>query len=98
MKAYIASCACLCLLLVSSMAPVASAGGGAASDPSVYGFWAKTLGGGHMLDHIFEAKQKLQQELELTRQTMLGESFRPTDRPIDLRNPSPSLLSPPTHY
>jgi len=72
MKAHAyASCVCLCLLLVSSTAPVASAGSGAAFDPSVYGFWAKTLGGGDMLDHIFEAKQKLQQELEVTRQTML---------------------------
>jgi len=72
MKAHAyASCVCLCLLLVSSTAPVASAGSGEAFEPSVYGFWAKTLGGGDMLDHIFEAKQKLQQELEVTRQTML---------------------------
>ena len=42
--------------------------GGFKSD--IYGFWAKTLGNG-VMDHIIETKDRLQNELEQTRQTML---------------------------
>eukprot|EP00213_Chloropicon_mariensis_P006176 CAMPEP_0197472426 /NCGR_PEP_ID=MMETSP1309-20131121/3625_1 /TAXON_ID=464262 /ORGANISM="Genus nov. species nov., Strain RCC998" /LENGTH=258 /DNA_ID=CAMNT_0043010959 /DNA_START=147 /DNA_END=923 /DNA_ORIENTATION=+ len=64
--------ACVCLLVGVAQA-TQTAGGLFKPSENVYGYWAKTLGGvggEGFLDHVLEASNRLQKELETTRQIM----------------------------
>jgi len=68
-------CACLCLFsgcAQATLLPKASSvsDGALSFNSDVYGYWAKTLGGG-VVEHILETKAQLEKELQSTRQTML---------------------------
>ena len=66
--------ACVCLLAGVAQA-TQTAGGLFKPSENVYGYWAKTLGGvggEGFLDHVLEASNRLQKELETTRQIMQG--------------------------